>query len=515
MSGHSKRCVLLVVDALSVEIVKSFIDMQRLPNLARLVAEGGALRGCHSIFPSITPAATCSIITGAYPAEHGIEGAFWFDRSNQDIAYFGDDLSVAREQGLYDYLVDFGDRLNFDRLAAPTLFRLLDDQGIDAACVNYMWFAGPHQHQRVTPLALRLGVGTLPETVQGPKYLKLGSFVESLPEGVPKQADPSILNRYGFSDQVTADCLLDLARADALPEMTVGYFPENDDLGHVEGLVDAADTALTRFDAFLGEFIEILGGWETLGKTLDLVIVGDHSQVEFGDNGPRVLQVDEALEAFQQATVGKGWQDDDQIFICPNMRAAAIYPRDVDDASLRQRIVQTLVSLDEVDQVIHQDDDGTLQIETSDRGRLAFRPATADDDVCGVDAFGNRWWFQGELETVGCSLNESGELVDQEYPNPLERLRGGFHPGARPIWITARTDSEFGIQGVHTHAGGSHGSLHAVDTQAAVLVSSGIDLSVLANPDRPRIVDIVTLCQNALGDRSPSSADVRRPAAAG
>lgn len=64
---------------------------------------------CVTIFPSITPAATTSIVTGAYPSEHGIAGASWYDQEREEVAYYGDDFWViARRFGEFvrDFLIE-------------------------------------------------------------------------------------------------------------------------------------------------------------------------------------------------------------------------------------------------------------------------------------------------------------------------------------------------------------------------------------------------------------------------
>lgn len=495
-----KRCILFIVDALSHDVVRSMVELGKLPAVTRLISSGGSLSPCISIFPSITPAATCSIITGQFPKQHGIEGACWLDRENNEIAYYGDDVKLAIERGFYDYLLDFGDRLNFERLKVPTLFEQLHEEGIDSLSVNSMWFAGPHEHPRDTPLALKLGVGTLPKTVRGPKYLKLGSFAETLPEDVPSQPAPTIFNRYGFQDQITIDCLLDVAKAGKLPSMTVGYFPENDDRGHSEGLRQAGDTTLVRFDQFLEEFVELLGGWNEIGRSTEILIVGDHSQVEFGDAGAQIVRLDDHLDDFSQAKIGNGFTADDQIFICPNMRAAAIYLRHPTNHQLRDRVIERLMACEGVDMIAYQCGSTSICVQTPDRGMLRF--SKSQQGCCDVaDDYGNRWSVEGDLAAVGLVRDSTLGVRETDYPNPLERLWSAFVSGTAPIWLSARTDTEFACDGHRSHHGGSHGSMHRVDSIAALITSNGLDLDLLPNPHRPRIVDVNSLCHQALGIR--------------
>jgi predicted AlkP superfamily pyrophosphatase or phosphodiesterase len=69
------KVLLVVIDAASPRVVCPAIQTDRLPNLKRVAESGTMHAGALTIFPSITPAATTSIITGAYPAAHGIAGA--------------------------------------------------------------------------------------------------------------------------------------------------------------------------------------------------------------------------------------------------------------------------------------------------------------------------------------------------------------------------------------------------------------------------------------------------------
>lgn len=496
---NSKRCLLLVVDALSERILRRQLAADKLPNINRVLQSGGNINRCLSIFPSITPAATCSIVTGCYPSQHHIEGACWFDRDRSELAYFGDDLRFTMDRGMQDFFVDFADHLNYELLDCPTVFETLDQNGIDSVCINFMWFAGPHPHPRHTPFLLKALAGKLSDEVRGPRFLKIGEFVESLPEGVEDIAHHSIVSRYGFKDESTAEVLLKLAKADVLPPLTLGYFPNNDFQSHEEGPSKAAQLALQPFDDFLGQMIEAVGGWSRIGADVELVIVGDHSQTEFSDGGPDAIHIDRCLSQFKQSDPGSGWQDGDEIFICPNMRATAIYARRPDDEDLRRRIVERLLAEQQVDQVIYELTDGTRVVETGTRGRLAFRRAQGEDRVDVYDDYQNRWQIEGQLEAIDARIDSDGRFIEGDYPNPLERIDGAFVAGSFPIWATARTDSEFRLDETATHGGGSHGALNVNDSESALVTSAGVTLDCLTNPSRPRIIDVAPLCHYILG----------------
>lgn len=502
-----KKCILFVVDALAEPIVREWVENGRLPSIATLLARGGNLNPCISIFPSITPAATCSIATGEYPRKHGIEGACWFDPSSNDAAYFGDDLKLAMQEGLHEYLVDFADRLNFERLHTPLIFEHLFESDIESACINYMWFRGPHAHSRTTPWLLKVAAGGLTSDVSGPKYLKLGDFVHGLPEAVGDIAgmQSGVWSHYGFHDETTAACMLAMAQSDSLPRFTLAYFPLNDDKAHEEGIEKAASVCVENFDRFLGKFVDTIGGWDALEEQFSILIVGDHGQVEWVEDGPQIVRLDEVLSDFVMADTAAGFQDDDELLICPNMRAAAIYLKRPNVAT-RDRVVDELLGHDGVDQVIYEEerDDHVrmLTVCTRDRGRFSFTravPGVAELKTTGIDHYGNEWSIHGEVSAVDLKFQPDGTLIEGIYPNVLERIEGAFTGGPSPIWATARPRAEFAISGSSTHQGGSHGALHRDDSVAALLTSCDVDLNVLPNSQNPRIVDVMDLCLRALG----------------
>lgn len=502
----TKRVILFVVDALTESVTREWIESGRLPTLATLIARGGTISTCTSIFPSITPAATCSIATGVYPKDHGIEGACWFDQEANDCAYFGDDLRFAINEGLTEYVTDFADRLNFDRLRMPLIYEHLFEQGIESACINYMWFRGPHVHSRTTPLMVRLMSGRLISDIRGPKILKLGDFVHSLPpsiENVPAMKS-GLWGHYGFHDKTTAACMLELAKADELPPFTLAYFPLNDDKGHTDGLEAAAARWVEDFDLFMAEFIEWIGGWDVVGNEYSFVIVGDHGQVQWSGGGPEIVRLDEALDQFQIADTGKGFERDDELMICPNMRSAAIYLST--KCTARDKVIETMIDVEGVDQVIYEeqrtDNAHVFTVATSDRGRMSFARACSgfpDLKAMVSDRYGNEWSIFGETSALDLTVATNRKLIEFAYPNALERIEGAFAGGSSPIWLTARTNAEFAIKGSSTHSGGSHGSLHASDSVAALITTSDVDLAALPAPESPRIVDVMDLCLTGLG----------------
>ena len=152
----SKKLLLVVIDAATPHVMCPAVRTGRLPVLQRLAAAGAMHEASTSIFPSITPAATTTIITGCYPAGHGIAGASWYEESRNEVVYYGDDFWVIAREGFGHFLRDFLVRLNGDRLKAPTLFQTVERAGLRAACLNYLVFKGDVRHEVDVPALMSM-----------------------------------------------------------------------------------------------------------------------------------------------------------------------------------------------------------------------------------------------------------------------------------------------------------------------------------------------------------------------
>jgi hypothetical protein len=495
----SSKVLLVVIDAATPHVVCPAVQTGRLPVMRRLAEAGDMHTQSVTIFPSITPAATASIITGAYPCEHGIAGASWFDSARDEVAYYGDDFWVIAREGFGHFVNDFLLRLNGDRMRAPTLFEMVERTGRSAACLNYLVFKGNALHKVNLPglMAALPGV-PFTETVEGPSLLCLGDFVGSrTPQGHKPKEKGGLLHRFGMDDESTASLLTDLAGRRALPDLTVAYFADNDYVSHEVGPF-AALPVLERVDRALGQAFEAFGGMDRFLEETAVIITSDHGHCDVLADPSVAIRLDKVLADFRQAALGKAWRPDDEIMICPNMRAAQIYlqkPR----ADIVELIASTVLAHPNVDQVIWRGrltgDRGAYTV-MSRRGRLTFSRDASPQHV--VDEFGGLWTWSGEPATVG--LTQDGRAVHfNDYPNAFERIAGALDLDlAGDIWVTARPGCEFEVPGGKAHVGGaSHGALHALDSYSPVIVAGGG--SPLRLPPFMRSLDIAALCMHMLG----------------
>ena len=496
------KILLIVIDAATPHVVCPAIRTGRLPILLQLVEAGTMHERSVSIFPSITPAATTSIITGCYPAEHGIAGASWFDRTRGEVAYYGDDFWVIAREGFGDFIRDFLLRLNGDRLRAPTLFEMVERSGRVAACLNYLVFRGNVPHRvRIPGLIAALPGVPFSETVEGPSILCLGDFVGTpRPHGGKLEEKGGMLHRFGMDDESTGAMLIDLFGQGGLPDFTVAYFADNDYRSHEVGPYRALDV-LDRIDKVLGNAFAAGGGLDRILSDTCIIITSDHGHCEVLEDAARaVIRLDTVLGNHRQAKLGGAWGSRDEIMICPNMRTAQIYVRNP-SSDMVTRLVRDVLTHPRVDQVICRTAlvgggrDG-YSVFTG-KGNLEFSRG-ANDDAAVEDAFGGRWRWSGDASALELD-QDRGTIVFDQYPNAFERIAGALDlEQSGEVWITAKPGAEFEVPGGKAHVGGaSHGALHALDSYSPMIVAGGGARATL--PQDMRSIDIAPLCMQLLG----------------
>ena len=496
------KLLLIVIDGASPRVFCPAVQTGRLQTMQALAGRGTMHASSVSIFPSITPAATCTIVTGCYPAGHGIQGAAWLQDGEGPVAYYGDDLWVVAREGVGAFLRDFLRQLNGERLHAPTLFELIEGAGRQAASLNYLVYRGLREHQvRLPGLVAMLPGAPVEATVRGPSMLALGTLVESgLQRGKKHRQKGGPLHRFGMDDEGTGALLCSLIETGAMPDFTVAYFADNDFRSHEVGPHEALPV-LDRVDGMLRAAFDRAGGIDAFLRDTAVVITSDHGHCEVLDDADRAaVRLDDLLkDVVRLATLGAPWTDRDEAMICPNMRAAQIYLRSPSPA-LRDRIVSRLLEDSRVDHVLWRAEPHSADaafVVGSARGSLRFGRAQGDGgSLC--DAFGTAWRWSGDLDVLDVRAGGS-RLEYGVYPNAFERIEGALASDqSGDIWVTARPGCEFEVPGGKAHVGGaSHGALHALDSLSPVIVS-GVPRGFVL-PEQMRSVDIAPLCMQLLG----------------
>lgn len=510
-----KRVILLLIDGLSWRVIEPALRNGSLPFLAAL-AERGSAQACVSIFPSITPAATGSIISGVGPREHKVQGAFWYDPRFDDVEYFGGAPRVMLREGLSTVVDDFVQTLNDELLAAPTLFELAADSGLSAANLNLMWRRGPIRHDLDAPLLLKLlpGVSWAPH-VSGPDQLMLGDFVSlKAIAGQTAEYPGGPLHRFGFNDEATLSHLAALAGTDQQSDITVAYCPDNDFDSHKRGPQTALET-VQKVDEAMRRIADEMGGIDAWLADTAFVVVGDHGHDDLAkDAERRDVSLEDLFADETIATAGESWENDESLYVCPNMRAAQICIRSNAESEFRRLAAKALTD-DRIDQAIWNSAADDLEhsefyVQTRERGELRFRcvenagdvsvPEADEPERHAVDQNGRGWALRGSLEAIDARLDGDRRIEYGEYPDALSRIADGSAALPGSLWLTARPGSQFYVPGSERHEGGSHGSLHRCDSET-VLITAGTPAPASAPAS---ITDVVDMCLGALGAQRPT-----------
>jgi hypothetical protein len=539
MSAPPPKLVLCVIDAMAPEMLLRAAESGAAPVLATLIARGLHIPDCVAAFPSVTPVCAASIVTGTAQDEHHIPGMNWYSRAESRYVEYGSSLRAAQRFGIARQLTDTVYNMNRAHLSSRTLtvFETLDDAEVRTAGTTYLMYRGRHRHepQRDTTLA-RLASSTLARhPVMGPRELFYADIFASRRTGCR-----STLGMPGVRDRHSG-CVSAYMVEHDLFDFLLLSLPDNDWHSHKRG-PEGQLTSIAAADLQLARVMEAAGGVDPFLDEHALIVMADHSQApvtatidlqgalaELGVLQPAGADLLGALAgaAVRGArSMGRREeaekQDEPQqeraarpprvrgeveprIAVCPSQRAAMVYALhpEARDA-MRASVVDRALAIEGVDLVCwlaRDAHDRPLEavVASPDRGELRFAPG---GDL--RDARGARWHLDGDLAVLGAAVHGGDNaLATPTYPDALARLWSALTcPTSGEVLLSAAPGYEFLDWGGAAHVGGgSHGSLHACDSLAP-LVLCGVDLGGRASDSPPgqwAIRDVAALVRGHFG----------------
>lgn len=264
MTGRTRLAV-VGWDGVDLALLGPWIAQGRLPNVARLVAEG--VRGrLASPLPANSFTSWTTFFTGLEPGRHGVYG--FLDVEPKALA--------RRAHAL-------------DRLDAPPLWDVLAAQGVSTGVVNL-----PNTYPPEAPRGFMVSgiltpeerVYAAPAALEADLRARFAAYrVDASSEGVAEgeAGDAEFLRRVRESERARASLALDLLDREA-PEAFVVVFTGTDRLLHRmwrrveeargEGPVHADADAIRAFFAELDAFLGALRA--RLGEGASLALVSDH-----------------------------------------------------------------------------------------------------------------------------------------------------------------------------------------------------------------------------------------------
>ncbi len=462
-SAGPRKLVLAVIDGMKPSSLERAMQTGRAPVLRAMAERGTYVPECAALFPSVTPVCATAIATGVRQDRHHIPGMNWYWREAGRYVEYGSSFSASRRFGFARQLNDTIYNLNGEHLPPDvlTVFERLDDGGIRTAGTTYLVIRGRHEHQvaRDSPLS-RLAATVIRKPVMGPRELFYADIFASQETGCT-----ATLGLPGRRDQHSG-CVGAHLVANDLCDFMLLSLPDNDTHSHEHG-PDAQVASIADADRQLERLAHAAGGIEPFLDTHAVIAVADHSHAPVD----RTIALEPAIrEAFHVLEPSGRGGDDAELALCPSQRSAQLYAL-VEEGrdELVPRMVRAALEVDGVELACHRGRDGDGVISRAGGGVLTFAPGTSVRD-----ARGERWRVHGDLEVLGAEL-DGEDLVAPDYPDALARVWAALTcPTSGDVVLSAAPGAEFPDWGGQDHVGGgSHGSLHAVDSLGA-LVFSGV-----------------------------------------
>lgn len=453
--------LLLVLDGIRPDVMRSAIRDGDAPNLGAVAERGEAVWNAVSVFPSITPAATAAIATGKVPAESGIVGHAWYDSTEDRVVVYGAMTETVLSTGPIRVFHNNVWRMNRDDLRAATLFEELHECGFDGACINFPIRRGPHSHpvRMKTIESYLIGGRYLGPSVEGPKEYYLGDLFYSRDTGASgRKGSGGLMRSVGINDRYAAEVGAKLVKERSAP-FTLVYFFQGDQIAHHEGLA-AQRRYVAKLDEYVGWIFEAGGGTDRVLEDYAVLALSDHGHAPLLPQRRYV-----SLRRISGERVAFGararFKNGTTVVAVPNGRSALIYVREgLEPAAVAAK----LLSRRGVDLAAWQD--GDRGVARRLEREIRFRPGSGLRDP-----FGGSWEIDGDPSALDIEVS-GGELRYGEYPDALERLWGALHsPRCGDVMLSAAPGYTFGEVSGGYHVCSDHGSLHAGDSEVFVLAS--------------------------------------------
>jgi hypothetical protein len=457
--GKQRRVVYIVIDGCRTDAFEQAMGSGKAPALEFLRDRGFYHRESSAVFPSITPCATASLITGETPDRHGIPGQCWYDKDEERIVNYGQGPRVAVMQKISEVANDLLVNLNEKHLSREvlTLHERLEDMGLTTATTNFLVRRGRHRY----PVDEKVVDDVLldpqkPDHLLGPKEFYFADVVHgptaACREGLGVRGK---IKRMKATDEYASCVTRDLLEKDAA-DMILFYLHENDHLSHHHGPKVQFEN-LVRSSELIGNVLDALGSWERTAEEVGFVLTSDHGQTPVIKDDEHSIDLDDVFEDFDVLSPrrGKDPLSEADLAQCGNGRAGYIYLNPERAPHIQGTVIKTLLHHPGIDQVM-------WRVVESERGRLRFRPASNGDGEV-RDERGNRWELDGDLGPVG-GLVDDGLIRTPEYPLALWRIHAALGlDRVGDVVCTAKLMYEVSNI-IDTKHKGEHASLHAQDS---------------------------------------------------
>ena len=491
-----KKVILFVIDSLHPVVLGRILAEGNAPALGFLAKHGRYVESTVSSFPTMTPVATSSMITGTWPDRHGVPGFIWYNEEIRKIVDYGATWQGVLKNGPDKVIRNLLLKLNAEHLAleTPTLYEKLEALGYSTGNINLFMHRASHQYQAKLPflIALATGFRIKKEKVSGPTHLTLGQLIHPPFSGRLTTYPRGVFHRFGFNDVFSGKIAAQLVREGRQPDFTVVYFPDNDKNSHLLGPLRTGPS-IEHADRQVAAVLDEFGSWEKALEQNLIIVTGDHSQSTVGLGEEYLIDLDHSLKSFKRlkATEEANGDKNKEIAICPNERMAFIYLLQRDHEILPE-VVGIMVKDPRNAQIAWKvSENRYCVIQGGTEKQLFFSRNGHYQDV-----YGQSWSLEGDLTVVDALVIDEQKIEFGKFPDALTRLISALEArnGSRVI-VSAASGYEYFAEGAPIHpGGGSHGSLEEEDSTVPMIVA-GMPVSL----EHPRIIDLYPMILRHFG----------------
>jgi Type I phosphodiesterase / nucleotide pyrophosphatase len=458
-----KKLVLVVIDAMKPAMLERAVTAGRAPMLKLLLERGQHVDDCVAAFPSVTPVCAASIATGTAPDQHEIPAMNWYHRGEGRYVEYGTSFRASQAFGLKQSLTDTIYNMNLEHLSRDvrTVFERLDDASVRTAGTTYLIYRGRHRHEVSGDTALTRIAGTIfRHAVYGPRELFYADIFASRRTPCRSQ-----LGLPGVRDQHSG-CVGEYLVEHDLFDFLLFSLPDNDTHSHKNGPFAQVDS-LAGADRQLERLMDAAGGPDDFLEDHAVIVCSDHSQSQVEEE----IDLFAALDEFGVLPASRARNEESEVAVCPNSRAAMVYALDRDRRrTIVPRIERALLDVEGVDLILRMTDhpDGEAMIRGRRDGALCELRFMPGGDL--QDLRGEPWHLEGDLELLALQARD-GQVASATYPDALGRAWSALRARtAGEVLLSAAPGYEFlDWGGAHHVGGGSHGSLHANDSLGSLI----------------------------------------------
>ncbi|MDQ0113649.1 alkaline phosphatase family protein [Paenibacillus harenae] len=480
--AEHKKVILLVADSLLYQSIDRGLEQNSLPAIKSLIDHGQYYKNVVSSFPTMSVTIDTTLLTGAYPNEHGLPGLIWYSEDENRIVNYGTGPMEIIKQGIKEIADDTLVNLNGKHIkqTAKTIYEEIDKADkITTGSINGLIYRGPTAHKLSIPQWIKTPI-SLPDPikVKGPDFLSFGVFTNPLADKV--KLPVQITDRLGFTNEFALQTTEYLIRHQLLPDFLYVYLPDLDQKLHRRGPDDM--DGVIKLDNQLQRLLQAFGSTEKAIQEVVIMVIGDSGMSDIlpKDQDP-IVDLTKLLKDYRIQKPGADITGDTEIVLAVNETMAYVYK--LHTQQTLPNIAGKLMNDKRIDLIAWREGDWIRARQGGTGRSLSYRAGGR-----WKDEYGQSWTWEGDASVMGMGVDQKqSRLSYGQFPDGLQRLSGALHSHKGQFFVvTTKEGYELTGGSSPEHTGGAgHGAMNA-NVSLVPLIVAGTN----HKPDKLRMVDM-------------------------